>query len=92
MEPVPDTAVRPVVVARQDVRRVALVLVNVSWRTRPGSPRADEEKMVLLAEAPVRANAIADLFLQEHIVEAAEARTSLAGLQLSPCFPMGHQV
>ena len=63
MEPVADTAVSPVVAARQDVRRVALVLVSVSWRARPGSPRVDEEKMVLLAEAPARANAIADLSL-----------------------------
>ena len=63
MEPVADTAVSPVVAARQDVRCVALVLVKLSWRTRPGSPRVAEEKMVFLAEAPVRANAIADLFL-----------------------------
>ena len=46
--------------------------------------------MVFLVEAPVRANAIADLFLQEHMVEAAKVRASWAGLQLSPGFPMGH--
>ena len=69
MEPVADKAMSLVAAARQDVHRVALVLVSVSWRARPGSPRVDEEKMALLAEAPVRANAIADLSLQEHIVE-----------------------
>ena len=49
--------------------------------------------MVAAAEAPVRANATADLFLQEHIVEAAVARTTSAGLQLLPGdLPMGRQV
>ena len=76
MEPVPDTAVRPVVAAQQDVRRVAQVLVSVSWRARPGSPRVEEEKTVAAAEAPVRANATDGSSLQVHIVEAAVARTS----------------
>ena len=76
VELVADIAVCQVVVARQDVRCVALDLVSVSWKAHPGSPRANEGKMVLLVEAPVRANATADLSLQEHIVEAAEVRTS----------------
>ena len=58
-----DTAVYPAVAARQDDRCVALDLVNVSWRARPGSPRVVGKKMVLLVEAPARASATADLFL-----------------------------
>ena len=91
VEPVADKAMSLVAAARQDVHRVALVLVSVSWRARPGSPRADEGKMVRLAEAPVKENAIADLSLQEHTVEAAAARTSLVGLPVrSPYFPIDH--
>ena len=63
VELVADTAVCQVVVARQDVRCVALDLVSVSWRARPGSPRVVGEKLVLLAEALERANATADLSL-----------------------------
>ena len=90
MEPAPDVAADLVVAAQQDAHHVAPDLVNESWRARPGSPRVVEEKMVLLAEAPARANATADLSLQVHTVEAVEVRTSWAGLLLSPSFPMDH--
>ena len=65
MESVADMAKNSVAAARQDDRCVTLVLVNVnvSWRARPDSPRADVEKMVVLAEAPVKVNAIAGQFL-----------------------------
>ena len=63
MELVADVVIYPVVVARQDVHHVALVLVNVSWRARPGSQHVDEERMVVLAAAQVKVNASADLSL-----------------------------
>ena len=63
-------------VVQENVRCAALGLVSESLKARLGSPRANEERMVLLVEAPVRANETADLSLQERIVEAVEVRTS----------------